>query len=330
VKLRLYGLLHLDDKQQSGMNLRTKDFAEQVSIYVRNAINLSNTLRSQGVSFTLLTNRLNVVCEVVQSEESSLEVKEIPFVTQVPSGVRFYSSHFKLDAFRYLSSEEHDYVGLCDLDMVCVNAYPACLHNIARARIPLYYDISDQVIPAYGHEVIIKDLKSIHGIDSEGRWCGGEFIAGTPDFFGKLVEEIEGVYTNYIRGISAFHHVGDEAITTAALEVLRRKGLCIGEAGTLGIVGRYWNTDTLHPQRPFSYFERCFLLHLPADKRFLADLARGKVNTSSDFFRLYAAHRRLSFVRKLNRRIHRLSFLMKLKRRIRRSKSVSPSQGSRP
>jgi len=156
----------------------------------------------------------------------------------------------------------------------------------------MHYDISDQVIPAYGQDPIVRDLSAIHGLDSEGRWSGGEFISGPPEFFSDLVDAIEDVYGNYVSRISSLHHVGDEAFTSSALEVLRRKCRYVADAGTLGIVGRYWNTPVLHPQKPFESFRRCFLLHLPADKKFLSDLARRDSDTLSDFKGLYDKHRK--------------------------------------
>jgi hypothetical protein len=307
MKIHLYGLLHLDEKPHIAMNLRTRDFDEQISIFIGNATNLSDTLRSQGLSFTLLTNRKDVVDEHVQPGQFNLQVEEIPFITEVPGGIPFYSAHFKLDAFRYLSTLSSGYVGLCDLDMVCLNGFPACLHNIVKAKLPLFYDISDQVIPAYGHEVIIKDLKLIHGIEGEGRWYGGEYISGSPEFFGSLVKEIESVYPNYIAHISTLHHVGNETFTTAGLELLRRKGMYyMGDAGTLGIVGRYWSIKTLHPQKSFEYFQHCFLLHLPADKKFLAEIATRGGITRDEFLRMYATHRKVSFTTKIARKIRSL------------------------
>lgn len=103
---------------------------------------------------------------------------------------------------------------------------------------------------------------------------GGEFICGTPGFFAILSAEIDKIYDNYLNVIRQIHHVGDEAVTSAALEIMRRKGIYVADAGTLGIVGRFWSSKTLHPQKPFECFEKCSLLHLPADKHFLAKMAR--------------------------------------------------------
>lgn len=192
---------------------------------------------------------------------------------------------------RYIADQDGGYAVLCDLDAVCMNSYPLAFENIVGANIPVYYDISEQVIPVYGHDKIIQDLKTIHGLDGEGRWIGGEFIGGPPSFFSKLLERIDQVYGNYVASLSRLHHVGDEAVTSAAAELLRRDGVYIADAGTIGLIARYWNTHVLHPQKPLrSYLQDCFILHLPADKKFLADLGSRERSACSDYKQLYLKH----------------------------------------
>jgi len=287
--MKIFGLLHIEKNEQSAINLSTKNFEEQLSVYTNNAIVLSKSLSFHGIEFGLLTNNKLLVEELASKTDDgfSLEIIEIPFITKVPSGVRFFSAHYKIDAFRYVASLKDSYYALCDLDVVCISDLPTCLHNIIKERIPLCYDISDQVIPAYGHDVIIRDLSIIGGLDSEGRWSGGEFISGTPEFFNKLVSEIDGVYDNYVTAIPSLHHVGDEAITSSALERMKRQGVYIADAGNLFIVGRYWNTSVLHPQKPFAYYKKCFLLHLPFDKKLISSLAMLKAEALIDFISIY-------------------------------------------
>ncbi|MDD5595813.1 MAG: hypothetical protein PHY94_06200 [Candidatus Omnitrophica bacterium] len=292
MKIRLFGLLHFKAGEHSAENLSVKNSQEQIYIYVNNAINLSNSLQLQGIEFTLLTNIKSAVEKIVRLEGKTLQVIEIPFFTKVPHGIKFYSAYFKLDVFRYLASLSDEYVGLCDLDMVCINGLPLCFANNIESRIPMFYDISDQVIPAHGHEVIIQDLESIHHLKSEGRWSGGEFISGTPDFFATLTAEIDKIYDNYLNVVKKIHFVGDEAITSSALEIIRKKGAYIADAGALGIVGRYYcNVHILHPQKPFKYFEKCFLLHLPVDKFFLVKMARKASFEPAAFKRQYWVYR---------------------------------------
>jgi hypothetical protein len=290
MNFRLYGLLHLAEGNHSAENVLVNDFNYRLSVYLNCAITLFNCLRSKDIEFILLTNS-KYELERIKPAGVTLPIEEIPFCTDVPRGIKFFSAHFKLDAFRYFSQLPEGYVGLCDLDMVCLNDFPRCLHNIIKQKIPLCYDISDQVIPAYGHEVIIRDLQSIHHVESEGRWYGGEFISGPPDFFLTLTKEIDLIYENYIKNLENLHTMGDEPTTSAALELIRKRGTYVADAGALGIVGRFWNAVVLHPQRPFEYFQQCFLLHLPADKRFLAGLSQETTVTLCGFVKKYQAHR---------------------------------------
>ncbi|HSO42021.1 MAG: hypothetical protein ACXW25_02310 [Rhodospirillales bacterium] len=278
-----FGLLHLDENERSAVNVPVGSFREQIQIYVDNAVVLSETLQSEGIKFTLLTNRRDQVTELLPSGSRSLQVVEIPFMTEVPRGIKFYSAHFKIDAFKYISTLPQGYFILSDLDAICLKQLPIACQNIIDAGIPLYYDISEQVIPAYGHDTIIEDLKMVGGLEGEGRWIGGEFIGGSPSFFKQLAAKIDEVYGNYVANLGKMHHVGDEALTSAAAELLRRDGLYIADAGSIGVVARYWNTNVRHPQKPLtSLLQQVFLLHLPADKKFLADLARQGTLTASE------------------------------------------------
>jgi hypothetical protein len=313
--VHFFGLLHLEPGQRSAVNVSAKDFGEQIRLYVRNARLLSQSLQRVGFDFTLLTNDKAALEAADPTVCADLSVQQIAFAAPVPKGVLFYSAHFKVDAFRYLSSLTADYVALCDLDMVCINDVPPALVNAVEKKTSLTYDISDQVIPAYGAGRIRDDLEAMVMGKSEGRWMGGEFISGTPEFFGQLVEEIATTFPAYLSIIDRMHHVGDEAYTSAAIERLKNRGVRIGDAGAVAIVGRYWNVRTLHPQRPFSYYEQCFLLHLPADKRLLAEMSM-----SEDAFdpQVFLAEYRKELRFTLRSRVRKL--LRKLQRALRRRK----------
>ncbi|MCU0893038.1 MAG: hypothetical protein MUD06_01750 [Rhodospirillales bacterium] len=290
MKPKFFGLLHLERDEYSAVNLATPNFREQTRVYVNNALTLAASLKKRGIDFELLTNRPDLV-EGALPPDPLLRITEIPFETPVPRGIKFYSAHFKVDALRYLSRMEECYFVLSDLDIICVNDYPEVFRNIIKARIPICYDISDQEIAAYGHNSILDDLRSVHGVEGEGRWLGGEFIGGTPDFFRTLVAKIDLIYPNYVRNLPRMRHVGDEALISAAVELLRREGLYVADAGTIGIVARYWNRDSLHPQQSIHYYiDRFFLLHLPADKKFLSYLAAQATSASADVKDLYVRH----------------------------------------
>jgi hypothetical protein len=196
--IAFYGLLHLCEDDHHADTASAKEILDRIAVYLKCAITLSNSLRSKGLPFTLLTNKKPILDDLVRAYGGDLQVKNIPFTTAVPHGINFYSAHFKRDALRWLSTLSDDYVALCDLDMVCINDVPRCLANNVARGLPMCYDISDQRIQEYGHERIIRDLKTIHGLDGEGRWSGGEFISGPPAFFLTLTKTLDEIYDNYI------------------------------------------------------------------------------------------------------------------------------------
>jgi hypothetical protein len=292
--MELFGLLHLEQRETTAVNVSVATFAEQIDVYLKNAILLARTLRTRGIGFTLLTNAPAQLSQRLIAIGSDLTVLEIPFVTAVPPGTRFYSAHFKFDAFRHLAGLDAPYVGLCDLDMVCNGDVPQSLRNVVANGSAICYDISDQVIPAYGASTIIRDLEQLHGLRSEGRWLGGEFLAGPPSFFKALCAEVDRLFEGYVRAVPTLHHVGDEALTSAAVEVLRQSNVYVADAGTLGIVRRYWSSKPLHAQAPFSACESTFLLHLPSDKKFLAHASDAHGAPRSGFTARYRRHLRWS------------------------------------
>jgi hypothetical protein len=280
--LRFYGLLHIDEKEEAGPNIRVDSFEHLIKSYTNNAVTLSRTLEYQGLSFTLLTNRMDLITDI----NAGLSVKEIDFQRRVPRGVPFYSAHHKIDVFRYLSTKVDDYSVLCDLDMVCINPIPQALINIVELEIPLCYEVTDQVIPAYGRERVLNDIELINESKSEGRWYGGEFIGGNSTFFKELYDTIDIVTESYIRNMEKLHHIGDEAIVSPAIELIRKKTI-ISEAGCIGLVSRFWNCNVQHPQKPFEWSKECFMIHLPGDKELLAKASQWRDRDLKTFKCIY-------------------------------------------
>lgn len=301
MSVRFFGLLHLAPTEVSAMNVATKNFSDQIIIYVNNAKLLAKSLETVGIAFSLLTNDREAIRKAYGDFEGELQIDEISFETKVPSGIIFYSAHFKLDAFKYISKTDLQYAALCDLDMVCVQRkIPLALQKAIENQIPLIYEISDQVIPAYGHDAIIRDMESVTNEWSDGRWIGGEFVAGPPSFFSLLANEIDGLLHYYFKQLNAMHHVGDEAYISCAIQKIRRKPYFVQDAGLVGIVGRYWNASVRHQQKPFEYFKNCFLLHLPADKKFLADYGKSGLSTNDvhEFIGRYEKMKKFSGVKR--------------------------------
>jgi len=269
--MELFGLLHLSPGQTSAMNATVSSFEDQALLYWRNAKLLARSLEAQGLRFSLLTNHREQLKQIAGDLED-VHVIEVPFTTDVPGGLPFYSAHFKVDAYRFLGRCDADYIVFCDLDAVCINPPPLAVARAIANRVPLVYDVSDQLRPAIGAAGLIEDVDVVAGRRTEGRWLGGEFVAGPPDFFADLTRSIEAVLPAYFANTQRLNSLNDETYLSAAVALMRGDGYMIGDAGPLAAVGRFWSVQTKHIQHDLGYFREHFLLHLPADKNYLASI----------------------------------------------------------
>lgn len=320
IEFCFYGLLYLAENQSSSiMDIYAETYEQKRRFYLKSAINLARSLLQRGVNFVLLTNNKQQIQADLRElhAENDLTVEAIDFQLYVPDGLFYYSTHFKLDVFRYFAAlEPGKYVGLIDLDMVAVSDLPTCFENLIQAKIPVYYDVSDQLIPAFSHAVILRDMQRLAPDICEGRWCGGELIAGTASFFAALSAECDEIYERYLAAVDEIFHKGDEMITSIALERLRRRGIYSADAGTLGIIGRFFSMPNIrHPQKSFKYFENCFLLHLPVDKDWLGKLHPEQVEKRDVFLKHYKSYLSTVWMRRGWKKLQRLyrSFLLKAK-----------------
>ncbi len=291
--MNFYGLLHIGDGRHSP-NLKARGAWGAIRTYFANAVTLSHSLQAVGSDFVLLTNDAATL-EAVNRDTlgADITIREIPFRAQVPKEIPFYSAHHKVDVYRWFATTSGgDYPVLVDLDVVALRPPSASFSICASSGIPLVYDISDQVFPAYGEDTIVSDLETLtgHGVPVY-RWYGGEFIGGPPDFFARLVGEIDRLWGAYCRNFASFHHQGDEMLTSAALCRMIAAGCIALDAGPIGGVGRFWGGQPLHPQKPIAWFERCFLAHLPVDKSYLAAQAHRRPFRACVFLRGYRRHR---------------------------------------
>lgn len=287
-----YGLLYLAPNESSSMVLGNKNYDEQISIYLGNAVLLSKSFLKEGYTFTLITNNKLELENLLSAAGYSLDVKEISFTRKIPSGIRFYSAHYKLDIYSYFAGLKGQYSVLCDLDMVCLGMGSEAFLNSLSTGKPLVYDITNQVCYDYGKNIVFTDLKLIAPSRCLTHWYGGEFIGGKNDFYQKLSIVVDEVFLDYLGVIEQLNHVGDEAVTSVALGILQERGVSFSDAGKICGIGRYWNCGKpLVFQRNFSYFKECFLLHLPADKAFLS---YHKYSTRETFLKSYFKLRHLS------------------------------------
>ncbi len=288
--MKFFTLIHIcPDEQSIHNNSFTRNFDEQIDLYFQCAKQLHRSLRMEGIELCILTNDKDFL-QRLNKDGYDIDIRQIDFSMSVPTGIKFYSAHFKIEVFEYLASLNEDYIALVDSDMLCINEVPVYFKTLVDKKIPLYYDITDQVSPAYGHENIIKDKERISNTPSIGLWAGGEFISGPPEFFKKLSAEISSFKAAYMDHSNSFHHQGDEVLTSVAIENMKMGGQVeIAEAGSLSLVGRFWSPKTLHVQKPVNAYYRHFLLHLPSDKKFLKRLGVSELKGGA-FFNTYRKH----------------------------------------
>jgi len=292
-----------------------ENVAENGFLTIRGYINcckvLYDSLKKIGFTLIVLTNEPALILE----HEPNLNVEKIDFKINVPETIKFFSAHHKLDVFRFLSLFASGYSILLDSDIVCINTIPENMELIIKNKIPVYYDITDQVYPAYGRTTIIDDKSSVMNIKSLGNWAGGEFIGGDKKFFGELYNNCMAYWDSYIANISKLHHQGDEFLTSCAIEKYILEGNIIFNAGSIGCIGRYWSVKTLHIGKDFAAYLDNFLLHLPADKKFLAGY-NGKNNFLEDY-QLYLHNKSkkkkksiVKFLKKCVKKIERIRFFV--------------------
>ncbi|MFM2420373.1 MAG: hypothetical protein RL385_5096 [Pseudomonadota bacterium] len=292
--LALFGLLYVAESPTKAVNLKARNGQDPLHVYLANAVALQRSLARQQLPFTLLTNSRRAIEALYDSRPdlARIQIVELVLESPVPKGIPFYSAHFKIDVYRYFGSlGQGAYVGLLDLDMVALGDVPPALETLVSERIAACYDISDQVLTAFRPSRVRADLSRFTRHAAEGRWVGGECLFGPPAFFAELARKIDAIFPAYAACYAELHHQGDEMLVSAALEDIRRDGTYVAELGALGIVARYWSVPVSHGQKAFRWYKNAFLLHLPADKDFLADVATRGSFDSSDFRRRYFVHR---------------------------------------
>jgi len=175
---------------------------------------LHNSLKKIGFNLVILTNQPDVIIK----QESGLNIEHVNFKSNIPENIKFFSAHHKIEVFNYLSLYGDEYSILLDSDVVCVNNIPENMEKIIQEKIPVYYDVTDQVYPAYGRIKVIEDKSLIMGKKSLGNWAGGELIGGSRVFFEAIYNNCMNYWDKYFNNINKLHHQGDEMLTSCAIE----------------------------------------------------------------------------------------------------------------
>ena len=279
-----HGLLYVD-RGDRPINLRAG--ADPLDIYVRCAATCARSVVVTGASFTLVTND----AATLTRRYAALGVRapamvEHRFTLAVPA-IPFRSAHHKLELYRAFASGAFGPAPvLIDIDTVMLRPLPATLFEPGT----LYgYDITQRGAPPYGTAAQAGDLRAIAGVDGIApRWWGGEFIAGEAAAFGPLADAVDRCWPRYLAAVDRLHHIGDEAVTSAAIGLLARDGRPIVDLG--GTIRRWWSNRTTAPQiATMRDTMAAAIAHLPADKPLLARFATPDKNLAT-FADAYGRH----------------------------------------
>lgn len=303
MKTNFYTLLYIDPSERRVLSGKEYTAQSRIDLFVRNACLLDRTLRLNGLSLGggVLTNDTEAINASLREIGYELTVREIPFSLNVPAEIRFYSAHFKIDAFRFFAGLPQDeYSILLDSDVVCMRPPDLAFGEAVSSETPMFYRLEG------AGAVHFSSAKKIDSGLTRLDWAGGEFIGGNAVFFQTLYDEIGLVWSAYLReqwkGLS---HIGDEMPTSISLQRLRERGLHIVDAGEQKFIYRYWgNEERCSPAETKAMF-----VHLPYDKVFCAKLDLSALHSVSDFS---AAFRWRIFRNEIVRRIKRLRKILRM------------------
>ena len=193
------------------------------------------------------------------------------FAWRVPADLRFRAAHHKLELLaQFGSGTLGERAALVDLDAVCLARLPDAITQAAGV---VGYDMSALIAggpdaPAKRASLALLDVET-----DRPRWWGGEFLLGADQAFAALAERLATLWPRYLDQTGSMAHVGDEMILTAALLQLEAAGFPVADAGVAGAIARFWSARTMAPYPSFTEAQHASILHLPADKPFLAGWA---------------------------------------------------------
>lgn len=271
-RVQVTGLLVLDDGSTRFPNLR--DPGNAAATYIRCAALMARSALAAGYHPTIVTNR----ADILERDFAELGVPpgvtftQRQFVSRLDPGALHRAAHHKLDVIRDLAARPADAMALIvDLDAVFLRALGD--RDLPAPGAIGAYDISEAMTAESGNRA----AADIHAIAPEPiaspRWYGGELIVARSSEFRTLTTLLDMVEPRYWRRHADLYHSGDEAPVSTALNLHVARGGAICELGACGTVVRWWTAKRPFPQPRLSTLTDRAVLHLPADKEFLATQA---------------------------------------------------------
>lgn len=191
--------------------------------------------------------------------DGAFDVRTIEFGSGLPQSATFHAATNKIYAFRHFASCPGASM-LLDLDILCRAPLPSAIVRIIERGVPLVLDLSEGIDQRTSH-----DLNLLAGRSNLHRWYGGEFICGSPGFFGQLFDRVQAMIPLYRDCHASLIHQGDEMLVSAALGAMQQDGLSVCDVSNLAVIQRHWFIASNGDYRRLRDPAPC-LLHLPSLK----------------------------------------------------------------
>jgi hypothetical protein len=302
-KIKFFSFLYIDKKVER-LNFKNQDFEDRYSIYLKNAALLNLAIHDCGYEFVILTNNKSYILKKIKKEfMNAISIIEIAFPLKVSKSMHFYCCHYRVDIFKYLSKLKNTSSILLDLDVVILKNLKKINYKIFE-NCGVVHDISSNIFPAYGFKKIKENLQMLMGYKVKNpRWYGGDFIGGSEKFFQILHSLTKKYQSKFTKLKKKFPSYTDEFFLTAAiLDIKKNIKYKIVDGCHLRVWSRYWSINTIHKQMNIKKYFNFYMLHLPADKEFIAKFY-DKLRLSKDF--------KIAYIEKISSFSHILKNLMK-------------------
>ncbi|MEQ1771477.1 MAG: hypothetical protein ABL879_16740, partial [Devosia sp.] len=218
---QLIAVMHLEDVDGQHVNLKSR--RPPLDLFLECTITAGKSFAKQGWPLLVLSDKPEIfvkrATELGYADSELPRVEHYAFSLDVPEGIRFRGSHFRLDLFAAIARGEFGpAAGFIDVDTVALN--PIRMPELTDSQIvtcpqPLDLNWKER------EGAIRRDIAVLSGATPEPPvWFGGEFLYGTAGAFGRLTEEFERVWPIYREQFRSLHYVGAEMMLNACLHAM--------------------------------------------------------------------------------------------------------------
>jgi len=287
-------LLIIDRQSSFFPNLKKRSDAAE--IYIRCAALLAKSALAAQHDITVVTNDAALVGAWFSrlGVPGNAKVEQREFISQLPLSAPHRAAHHKLDLLRDLAGGDPGrYSMIVDLDAVFLRGLR--FDELPEADEIGCYDISSMMVSeSQGRSADdIRELAAEHV--AAPRWFGGEFIIARGAMFHELVNILDEVEGRYWALRETLYHVGDEALVSSALNLYLGRGGRVLDVGARNVILRWWTARRTFPQVCLRTALDHAVLHLPADKEFLA-LQAGLPFSSGEFLKSYRRYAKIKLI----------------------------------